>query len=340
MKRPTIMDVALASGVSKTTVSKVMNVPAELLDVPASTRDRVLKASRELGYQPSWRARAFARGKTHAIGLVHVEAVPMFVGELWQGMVAALIDSLHDAGYDAQFVPASGGDRWKQLLMDQRLDGCVIFHELLPEVAETLQRAKLPAVLLNASDPRYTSVVPDDRQGARDLTEYLLKLGHQRIAFIDLAKTARHFSFRERRGGFLDTMTAAGLKESAVLISESRDEAMRQLLAVQTDITAVITYSDNVALPVMHELWRRGIRVPDDLTVVTFNDVPITRLSNPPLTTVSIPAAEIGRRAAELIVKQIESPEEADPKSRADRRVVLPETLIVRESSVGPRAQR
>lgn len=332
-KRPTISDVARLSGFSKTTVSKVMNIPPEQLDVPESTRQRVLAASEELGYNPSWRALALAKGKTHTIGLMHVAELPMFASEVWQAMVSPLISALHDAGYDAQFVPAKlGGDRWKRLLTDQRFDGVVIFHELLPEVSKAITSARLPIVLLNALDDRYPSVVPDDRLGARLLTQHLIGLGHRNIAYIDHTPHGRHFSYAQRRGGYLDAMNDAGYLDHALPISDWEEQTMKRLLAAKPTITGVVAYSADASFHLLHGLWRRGLRVPEDMSVVTFNDVDLTRHSNPPLTCCAVPAAELGRRAAELLVKEIEAvPGKSPPLT--GRRIVLPEHLILREST-------
>jgi DNA-binding LacI/PurR family transcriptional regulator len=332
MKRPTIVDVARASGVSKTTVSKVMNIPADRLDVPESTRERVLAVSREMGYQPSWRARAFAKGKTRTIGLVHCEAVPMFGGELWHAMVSQLVDDLHQAGYDAQFVPADpAGQRWREMLLDQRLDACVIFHELPPEVAETLKAAKLPAVLLNAIDDDHACVVPDDRQGGRTVTQHLIDLGHRHIAFIDNAPNARHFSFFQRRAGFMDAITDAGLKDSATLISAENGVLAERLLAVSPRPTAVVAYADSTVLPLLHGCWKRGMRVPQDLAVATFNDVAVTRYATPPLTTMDVPTRAMAQRAVELLLERIRAAADGQvPPPQTER---LAERLIVREST-------
>jgi LacI family transcriptional regulator len=337
VKRVSISDVARASGVSKTTVSKVMNRKQEELDVPASTRQRVLDVCRELGYQPSWRARAFARGKTYTVGLVHGDVVPFMAGELWHSMVQQLVNSLHEVGYDAQFVPAPPGtDRWRAMLLDQRLDGCLVFNLLTPEVAETLQSVDMPTVLLNAKDKRYPSVAPDDVNGARQITEHLLGLGHRAMAFVDHAPAPRHFSFFERREGFMAAMTAAGHRKTAMLISAAPDEVIGRLEALDPRPTAVVAFSDVTAMPLLQGYWRRGIRVPADLSVVTFNDTAFTRYGTPPLTTVHIPTVEMAKRAVAMLLAEMNPVAGAE---EVEREVLLPESLVMRESTAAPKGQ-
>lgn len=334
MKRATIMDVARACGVSATTVSKVMNVSPELIDVPEGTRKRVLEVSRQLGYQASWRARAFARGKTHVIGLLHRQTNPLLASHLWHRMVGTLASVAQDQSYDVQFVPLSrSSDRWRSMLLDQRLDGCIVAHELWPQVAETIRTANLPAVLLNALQDGFDSVVPDDAQGARLVTQHLIDLGHRAVALVDEVPGSKHFSLQERQKSFLATMTAAGLGDAAMILSgDSVSEMLGRIRGAKPAPTAVITYGDTTALPLLHACWEQGIRVPQDMSVATFNDVPFTRFSVPPLTTVDIPVEHLARRAMEILLERVrDSAKPAEPICE-----MLPEQLIVRRSTTAP----
>lgn len=335
-KRISISDVARSCGLSKTTVSKVMNRTQEELDIPDSTRQRVLDACRKLGYQPSWRARAFARGKTHTVGLIHGDAVTFLTGELWHSMVQQLVDSLHDRGYDAQFVPAPpGSDRWRGMVLDQRLDGCLVFNYLTQDMAQTLASVGMPTVLLNAKDKRYASVAPDDLNGAKQITAHLLRLGHRVMAFVDHAPAARHFSFFERREGFMAAMTEAGARDTATLISAEPDALVGIIEGLHPRPTAVIAFSDVAALPLMQGCWRRGIKVPGDLSVAMFNDTALTRYWAPPLTTMHLPTIEMAKQAVTLLCAAMnpQAGEETPP-----REVLLPESIIVRESTAAYRA--
>jgi DNA-binding LacI/PurR family transcriptional regulator len=338
VRRATIGDVASSCGLSKTTVSKVMNVPPEELDVPAATRQRVLEAAERLGYRPSWRARAFASRRTHTIGLIHRDPIPMFRGDFWYDIVFGLTAGFDHAGYDAQLVSASAQrTRWRDMLMDERLDGCVVMHELTAHVAEALVQARLPVVLLNAEGTgAWTRVVPDDHDGARQLARHLVTLGHRRIAFVHNSAVLAHFSFGQRLAGIRQAMDEAGVGRPILEVKGEPDEAVQQIVAMPADErpTALVAYHDLVALPLLHACWRAGLRVPQDVSIGTFNDVPATRLSIPPLTTVSVPAADMAGRAVELLLSRLRDPRRA-PRPAAER-VVLPERLVVRESTAAP----
>lgn len=334
-KRVTITDVANSCGLSKTTVSKVMNVPAEKLDVPESTRQRVLEACNRLGYRPSWRARAFASRRTQTIGLIHRNAMPFFGNEIWLVMLEQLITRFHERGYDLQFVPApAGSDRWKRMLLDERLDGCVVTHDFgAPDLQQVLAEADLPTVLLNGEHAGIPNILPDDLDGSVQATRYLLSLGHRAMAFAESHGPARHISFRNRREGFRRAMTEAGHGATATLISAPADEIVAQIRAMRPRPTAVLTYDDFVALRLLHVCWEQGIKVPDDLSVATFNDVAMTRFSIPALTAVRLPVVDMAKAAVDLLMEQIESGVPALRATKPPAGVVLPETLVVRAST-------
>jgi len=355
VRRATIGDVARSCGLSKTTVSKVMNLPPEELDVPPVTRQRVVDAARALGYRPNWRARAFASRRTHTVGLIHRESVPLG-GELLHEIIITLGHALHAAGYELQFVGASQEDqRWRELLLDERLDACIVVHELKPHVRDVLLEAALPAVLLNVvEDGPWPHVVADDVDGGMQVTRHLLSLGHRRIAFFDYNRPTRHMSARSRFTGMNRALAEAGLPPAAApLVVDDPVAWAGQLVAQPRNErpTALVTYDVNVALPLLHGCWRHGLRVPADLSVATFNDVPATRISIPPLTAVAVPAREMAVEAVRLLMAQLApstdaAADAADADAAADEseagtavvppHVVLPEHLTVRESTGAP----
>jgi LacI family transcriptional regulator len=340
-KRPTIEDVARQSGLSKTTVSKVMNVPANELDVPESTRQRVLEAARSLDYRPSWRARALRGGRTQTLAMVHSGMAPAF-SELWHRMFTRVAQVCLESSYHVQLVSAPPEeDTWRQMLMEQRFDGCMIFQELSLELSETLAEANLPAVLINARDDAYPSVEPDDVRGATLLTRHLLELGHRRIAFLNAPApevNPRHRSVAARISGYEHAMTAAGLQDNILSLTAPPPDALSHFAAMPAPPTAVITYNERVAFPLLNACWTRQIGVPADLSVATFNDVMVTRHSIPPLTTIDVPVEELAERAAEMLLKQVQKTPGTPRAWTSAEHVVLPERLIVRKSTASPKS--
>ncbi|MEX0775096.1 MAG: LacI family DNA-binding transcriptional regulator [Phycisphaeraceae bacterium] len=333
--RVTIKDVAAASGVSISTVSKVMNRPLNLLDISEAARKRVLEAAGRLGYRASWRARAFVSGRTHMVALIHPHNLPLISNDLWADAFRTLSDGLSERGYDPQFV--SGGDahiqRCRQMLLDQRFDGVVILNQLRPEVEYALEQAGLPAVLVNA-EPRegHACVIPDDRQGGRDLTRHLLSLGHRRVVFNCVSQGVRkHFSYEARLTGINDALAEAGLPAALCVVNPDRQETVTQVLAAQPRPTAIIEYHSSGVLELLRACWKCGLSVPGQLSIATFNDTPITRNTVPSMTTVGVPSVEMAGVALEILSVGLESGQPLAPQ-----RVVMPETLIVRESTVPP----
>lgn len=336
IKRPTIGDVARVCGLSKTTVSKVMNVAPEIIDVPESTRQRVLAACKELAYQPSWRARALRQGRTHVLAFIHRDPIPM-ISDAWHRLAGRLNQVSKDRGYQLQLVSApADADGWRQMLGEQRFDGCFIFQDVGELAEDVLQESALPTVFVNAYGSKYPSVLPDDRQGGYLLTRHLIDLGHRGIAFVlgdGVDASHRHFSVRHRIEGYRRALEESGLTAEDPIEVHSF-EAAAVIAKLPTKPTAVVAYNANVAIPFLHGCWEQGIRVPADLSVGTFNDVLATRHSIPPLTTIDVPAAEVAERASALLLQQIES-RGASPRDATGRpeMILLPERLVVREST-------
>lgn len=334
--RTTIGDVAQRCGLSKTTVSKVMNVPAAELDVPEATRQRVLEACRELSYQPNWRARALRRGQTHTIGFVHHQSMPMF-SELWHRMVSRLGEVLRQGGFEMQLVPAPPHNcEWDQMFLEQRFDACVVFHELTDTLAKSLEMARIPVVLVNAKHGAYPSVVPDDHQGGKAATQHLIAAGHRRITFLTCPSITPHFSIDARIEGYRDAMNQAGLGQFISVLNQDPMSAMKALQRLTEKPTAIVAYNDRVAVPLLHACWTVGVRVPDDLAVATFNDVLMTRHSIPPLTTIDFSTETMADRAAAMLLERINQrskDSDSNAWTSANDHVVLPAMLIPREST-------
>ena len=330
-KRPTIRDVAQMCGLSKTTVSVILNESPASTRVPRDTQDRVRQAALEIGYRPSWRARALTNRQTYTVGILYAPPMPLIVRGNYEGIIAGIHETLQRHGYHMMFVPL-GEDpaNWGDLLMDQRMDGCLILSRLYESLAGLLRQTRMPAALVNADTQLPLPVcLADDFDGGVQVTRHLLDLGHERITFF-LGDQPPHYSVTQRVDGYEQTMTSAGLGKHMSVVEGSLQDFIDAILA-QGPLhrpTAVICYTHFLAISTLRLLWERGARVPQDLSVATFsNSYPVAEVI-PPLTTVALPTEDMGRTAAEMVIEQIQSSGEAHP-----RRVVLKETLIVRKST-------
>jgi LacI family transcriptional regulator len=344
--RPTIMDLARRCGVSKATASKAMNMPPELCPVRKSTRERIHQMAQEIGYRPSWRAKALADGKSHTIGLLYSGPFPWYLTGIYGPMMQAFSMSLQQCGYHLLFVPViEEDDRWSHMLLDQRLDGCVVADHMPEDVKHLLADSKLPVVMLNArSSEPYPSVVPDDRDGGRQVTQHLIDIGHRELVFYakPVPRNAKpgfdeHFSVSERSAGFEETLRQAKLLSRSEIVRLPIDRFVERLAGgkLKTRPTAILVDSHNVAMELMNLLWQHGVRIPDDVSLATFNDVEPVQFMTPPLTTVSVPVYEIGRQGALLLVRHIQE-KKKNASAPITECVTIPETLIVRASTSPP----
>jgi LacI family transcriptional regulator len=336
----TIEDVAQHCGVSVSTVSKALSPPDPRYQVSSATRQRVREAAVTLGYRPNFNAKALARGRTHSIGILYSGESAILRGA-FNDLLLSLTQTLRRLRYQLLFVPVTEDEAdWRNVLEDHRVDGCIVSHGLSESLSASLSRNRVPTVLINfEAETPLSRVLFDDEGGARLATEHLLELGHRRITFFFAPQfqTRLRPSVALRRDGFERTMAQAGLASGAATL-EGDVAAMADAIQNENDgaqrPTAVIAYSHREAVALLHELWKRGVRVPRDVSVVAFNDVYPVEQTNPPLTVVRLPLAEMGAAAAEQLVKLIESPESANDPSGL--RTVLAEKLIVRGSTAPP----
>src|SRR5438046_4458939 len=171
MDRPTITDVARRCGLSKTTVSVILNDSPASSRVPVETRERVKTAARELGYRPSWRARALSSRKTHTIGILYAPPMPIVVRGNYEGIMVGINEVLSQRKYHMLFVPlGENTDEWGRLLLDQRMDGCLVLSRLREPLVEIIRAGRLCAALVNAdSDEKLPIVIADDYNSTLDV---------------------------------------------------------------------------------------------------------------------------------------------------------------------------
>ncbi len=347
----TLRDVAARAGVNATTVSVVLNGNRSGTRVSAATRERILAVAGELGYRPNIVARGMKHRRMNSLGVVdvmHGKGLNLYFLEVLNGILEKAAQ--YDQNTTVFTVSDWEADEEKIVqFCDGRVDGLIFIGPMFrPEFAETLY-ARLPFVALHSNKtlPVAISLEIDDEQGGYLATRHLAQLGHRRIAHF--AGPANLSGAVHRRQGYERALAEFGIAPNDALIltgtfnSISGRESMEQLLQLPELPTAVFCANDHVAFGAMELLAERGLSVPDDISVVGFDDSLMARMTHPPLTTVCQPFRLLGEHAVELLLEQIGDTGNA-PQSVAERlsadavvREVFPVELIVRASTAPPR---
>ena len=302
-----LKDVAEKAGVSVATASRAL---ADHPRISEATKARVRRVAQELGYTPSAIARSLVRRETRTLGVITTTVTDPYAAEV----VRAVEDAAEAAGYTLLLVASHGIPRREvagiRMLHERRVDAIIVVSsrgaDLYDDVLNTLD---VPLILINGTfpHPNVRSVRADNRQGMRLATEYLLDLGYRRIAYIGGPVQGR--SARERMEGYLEALEAAGVPfdPNRVFSGQGRPEDGRRALRAMWELSprpdAVVCYNDLTAMGVLAEAWRSDIRVPEDLAVVGFDNLPFSELTAPPLTTVTQPTEEMGRAAVALALR-------------------------------------
>jgi DNA-binding LacI/PurR family transcriptional regulator len=329
-----IRDVAARAGVGVATVSRVLNGRAH---VAAATRERVLVAMRELDYRPSTIARNLSFRRTMVVGVV----VPFLTSPSAVERVRGIVDELAGSEYDVALFDVESVDRRRRafelLARADRTDGLLVVS-LIPDAAAVarLHAARMPCVLVDGAHPHLPHIVSDDVHGGELATRHLLELGHRRIALIgDKPPDPYRFtSSRDRTAGYLRALATAGVPERPDYVragTQDRHEAQaiaERLLSLAERPTAIFAASDLQALGVLEAAARLGLRVPDDLSVVGFDDVEIASYVG--LTTVRQPLTESGRHGARLLLRALAG-EDIEPRGE-----LLDLELVVRRTTAPP----
>lgn len=327
----TMRDVAERAHVSVTTVSHVINGTRP---VSEELRQRVLQTMRELGYQPNRLARSLRRGQTHTIGMIIPDATNPFFAEVARGVE----DTSFEQGYSVILCNSDGNlDKellYTNVLVEKQVDGILfVAAGMSTERILELQKRNIPLVLIDRDlpDAAVDSVLTDNAQGGRLATQHLIELGHERIGCVtgpsDLTPSAdRVIGYREalRQNNLAvdETCIVKGDFQSA-----SGYAAGCQLLDLERPPTAVFACNDLMALGVISAALQCGLRVPEDFSVVGFDDVRLAAFANPPLTTIAQPKHEIGVVAVTLLLERMRKPE------MEARRQVLDTQLLTRGST-------
>lgn len=328
----TLERVAELAGVSRSTVSRVLNNDPH---VKAATRDRILEVVEQSGYVRNQAARGLASGRTGTIGVVisydlaHLFSDPFF---------PTLLKALYGASRTRDLVTSvwileDEGDRntINQIARGSTIDGAIVAAGTIDDpIVEALGSSSKPFVLLGrpAYDPTLSYVDIDNRTAERNATAHLLRLGRRKIATIAGPKTS--IAAIDRKAGYFDALDRAGLAPDPDLVFESDFSAASATVAtrrlMQHNPDAIVAANDVMAIAAMAELAAMGIRVPEDVAVVGFDDLPAAGQAAPPLTTVRQSIRLLATEAIRALTELIEDP------SIPPQQVVIPTELIVRAS--------
>jgi LacI family transcriptional regulator len=334
--RATIRDIADLAGVSIATVSRVLN---DRPDVAPETRENVLQVVREHGFSTNRGARGLSSGRTGMVGLTLPRVADAYFGPILSGAAEALYErdmrivlapTLHDHAREVSLL---------ERLMRGTTDGAIL---MLPEESaeelRTLQRQGFPFVVVDPREPPpdgIACVAAMHAAGAKQAVEHLLELGHRRIGAI--AGAPGWYATEERLAGFRAALAGAGILLDPQLIVYSDwsiprgTDGAEQLLSLPEPPTAIFGFNDNVAIGALNAARARGLSVPDDLSVVGFDDTEPAMIVTPHLTSVRQPLAEMGRMGVSLLLRLIEG-------QRVDAlRLELATKLVVRDSTAPPR---
>src|SRR5262245_35619712 len=334
----TIFDVARRAGVSTATVSRALAAPAQVTE---ATRSKVFAAIAETGYTPNVTARNLRSKSTKMV----LALLPGLGNSFWNVIINAVEEVLTKAGYGVIFGDTRN-DPWRENHYDQivrggQVDGVLLFTGRLPREGFALLDRTIPITLVCNEVPGLEDLPLfeiNNRDASRMMTEHLIACGHRRIAHI--SGPATNLEAVERIRGYSDALTAAGIPVNEDLIWPGNfnfvagAKAAEHFLAMDEKPTAIFAGSDEMAIALIRGLKDGGYSVPRDVSVAGFDGIDFSAMYDPALTTVLQPRAELGRLAADNLVRRMNR--DADPEP--PRRTRIPCTLPIRESTAAPPA--
>jgi LacI family transcriptional regulator len=338
-KKPNVVDVAKAAGVSIATVSRSFNAPDTVRD---NVRTRVIEIASRLGYSPNPAAKALRLQKTNMMGAV----IPTLDYAFFARLVNSFQEALSRAGHIAIVITTGFDNRHLfekvQLLVEHGAEGLLLVGRIEDvKLRDYLVEKQIPIVTTYSyqADEVFPSIGFDNYAATQQLVRYLLGMGHSEITMI-AGRTAGNDRQEARVHAFRDTMAAAGLGKTAHVIEKpyvqalsEGAEAMRRIDAEYPGTTAVVCNNDVFAVSVIAECRKRGICVPEDLSVTGFDDLDLASVLDPQLTTIAVPSRDMGVRAAEALLNAV-------LHRREILSVRLETSLVARASTAAPSKAR
>jgi len=338
MKKTSLEDVAKSLGVSKTLVSMVINGKAAHYGISKETEQRVWKKIEEMGFRPNLTARKLRTGKSNVIGLIVADISNPFYAKI----ARSIEDAARHIGYHLVICSSDENPRQETeligILCDQhQVDGLIVSSTLdSPAAFKKLEQQKIPFLLMDREFPKYMfpSVTVDNRQGAEVIVSHLLNLGIKKIGMITLSPS--HLStLKDRFTGYKDALKKHHVAFNSQMVREVTFEHLQEgirrevaeLLSPPMSVQGIFTANNTVALYAMEAIQQMGLRIPQDVALVSFDDIELFRFTHPPVTAISQPLQEIGESAVELLHRLMQGPVPED-----QQRIVLPVELRVRAS--------
>jgi DNA-binding LacI/PurR family transcriptional regulator len=342
---PTMQDIADAAGVSQSTVSRVLTGAPNAIPINPATRERILEVARQMRYRPNPLARGLRGARTMLLGVIVREITDPF----FAGAVDAISTEANRRGYNVVLGDAHGHTdeaiALRTVLETRHCDAILLLGDTSdqPRLMEDLRDTNVPVVGLwqgTARTPGISVVGVDNKFGLGGLMDHLLGLGHRKIAFVGGAFVEGRLigDIGERRAAFIERAAAAGLETPDEFVRDARNSlgggagALRELMALSERPTAIIASTDVLAIGALHAAAHMGIRVPGQVSIVGFDDLPMAEYTTPALTTVCMPIAEMAAAGVKAAIDEGQDPDAATLQ-------ILTPIVVVRESS-GPAPDR
>lgn len=336
----TIKDVATRAGVSPSTVSRVISNHPRISE---KTKREVRQAMEELGYHPNILARSLAKRTSDAIGvLIPSTTEEFFMNPFFPELLRGITDVAKREGFDLLLSTSDSGKEdvtsLNRMIHGKRVDGVLLLSSRMQDpLMQVLRENPFPATLVGRpqEDMPIAWVNNDNVLAGYTATQHLIALGHKRIAF--LTGDESFIVTRDRMQGYTQALEEAGLPNDRRLmafspfIEQGGYLGMMRLLALQGRPTAVVASDDLLAFGAMRAAGELGYRIPEDISIIGFNNTRLTEMSNPSLTSVDVHIYELGTKAAELLIEQIRAPEE----EQVERSAIIETDLVIRHSCGG-----
>ena len=332
----TMQDIARLSGVSQSTVSRVLNDAVTTVPIAADTRERVLEAADRLGYRPNPLARGLRGAKTMLLGIIVREIADPFFAPAVEAVSMRARERSYNVVLGSAHSRADEAIELHAVLETRHCDAIILLGDMRdqPRLLDDLNASKVPVVALwTGSAPEGVDTVNvDNRAGIGFAVDHLAALGHRRFGFIG---ESPHGDVQERSAAFVERLTALGMRPAPEHIVAALTDpgagaaAFRRLMSLPDPPTAVVTATDNIAIGVLHAAHGLRVAIPDQVSVVGFDDIPLAAYAAPPLTTVHNPVAEMANLAVDLAIDR--------PPAGAEhtRNHVLPPSFVIR-ATTGP----
>jgi len=339
MKKTVLSDIAKSLGVSVSLVSLVLNGKGNQNGISKETQQKVEDKAKELKYKPNQMARSLRLGKSNTIGLIVADISNAFYARIARGIE----QKANEKGYNLIFCSTEENPEKEialiRMLKERQVDGLII-STTLKDTTEILQLKKenFPFVLIDRYIKRLETnyVVTNNYEGAVAAMQHLIDLGHERIAILTV--TPAHLSsVNDRYTAYKDILKKNDIRFNKNFVKQisfndvenETEQAVKELLQMPNYVTAIFTVNNNLAVAVLETLHKIGKKIPEDISLVSYDDIRLFRFCVPTITAVAQPVEQIGERAVELLLSEIEK----DGKKDNNNKIVLPPSFVIRNSS-------